>query len=420
MVKPKYPRFLADRVATALADTPVVGVVGARQTGKSTLVRELVRLPRGATYVTFDDPLPLATARVDPDGFLEASGVPLVLDEAQRVPGIFRAIKRTVDRDRRPGRFLLTGSADILHLPKISESLAGRIELLTLWPLSQGELVGHKEAFIDHAFGTVPLAGRREAPQSLLTRVLRGGFPTVVDRNEPRRAEWFESYVATVVQREVSDFATIERLADLPRLVRLMAARSATVLNVADVSRATGIQHSTLTRYLTLLDLAYLTLRIPAWTGSAVRRLIRHPKVLMSDSALAAQLVGADRDRLRKDGRTYGQLLETFVTMELRKQLGWSKTRATLHHYRSGSGVEVDIVLERSDGKLVAIEVKTAEKVEPRDANALRSIADVVGDRFHRGIVLYGGAETVPLGRSIHAVPITSLWTTRGDRPDVL
>jgi predicted AAA+ superfamily ATPase len=411
MVKPQYPRFIADRVTTALADTPVVGVIGARQTGKSTLVRELVRLPRGATYVTFDDPLPLAAARADPDGFLDGYGVPLVLDEAQRVPGIFRAVKRSVDRDRRPGRFLLTGSADILHLPRISESLAGRIELITLWPLSQGELGGRKETFIDDAFSAVPLSGRGEAPRSLLERVLRGGFPTVVDRDVPRRAEWFESYVATVVQREVGDIATIERLADLPRLVRLMAARSATILNVADVSRATGIQHTTLTRYLTLLDLAYLTLRMPAWTGSAARRLVKHPKVVMADSGLAAQLVGADRDRLRKDGRTYGQLLETFVAMELRKQLGWSKTRATLHHYRSGSGIEVDILLERTDGKVVAIEVKAAEKVEPGDANALRSIADIVGDRFHRGIVLYAGADAVPLGRSIHAVPIASLWS---------
>lgn len=413
MVRSSYPRFIAERVVAALRDTPVVAVVGARQAGKSTLVRDLVPLPRNATYVTLDDPVPLATARADPDGFIDAHDGPLVLDEAQRVPEIFRAIKRSVDRDRRPGRFLLTGSADILHLPRASESLAGRMEILTLWPLSQGELERRREVFVDRAFGDAAfqLASRgAEGRRRLVERILRGGFAGVVDRDPTRRAAWYDSYIATVLQREVSDIATIERAAELPMLARLLAARTGTVLNVAELTRATGIPHATLTRYLTLLDLAYVTMRASAWSGDVGRRLLKHPKVFATDSGLAAHLSAVDASSLDPDGRSLGHLVETFVAMELRKQLGWSRTRATLHHYRSVTGGEVDIVLERGDGALVGIEVKASETLEARDANGLRAFAETVGTRFHRGIVLYAGSRTIALGRSLHAIPVAALW----------
>ncbi|TMC54532.1 MAG: ATP-binding protein [Chloroflexi bacterium] len=412
MVKSLYTRFLADRVSAALDDTPVVAVVGARQAGKSTLVREQVALPSRAVYVTFDDPVPLAAARADPDGFIDSYDVPLVLDEAQRVPEIFRAIKRAVDRHRRPGRYLLTGSADVLHLPRVSESLAGRMEVLTLWPLSQGELAGRRETFVDRVFSEgLPVAEVHESLAHLVGRVVRGGFPDAVTRDAERRSAWFESYAATVLQREVSEIAAIERAHELPRLLRVMAGRSGTALNLAEISRATGIQHSTLTRYVTLLELAYLVRRIPAWTGSASRRLIRHPKIVMSDSGLAAHLVGADTAGIASDSRERGALIEAFVAMELVKQSGWAKSRVAIHHYRSAPGTEVDIVIERADRRLVGIEVKTAATIDSRDANGLRSLADATGSRFHRGLVLYLGRETVPLGRAIHALPIPALWS---------
>jgi len=412
MVKSLYTRFLADRVSAALDDTPVVAVVGARQAGKSTLVREQVALPSRAVYVTFDDPVPLAAARADPDGFIDSYDVPLVLDEAQRVPEIFRAIKRAVDRHRRPGRYLLTGSADVLHLPRVSESLAGRMEVLTLWPLSQGELAGRRETFVDRVFSEgLPVAEVHESLAHLVGRVVRGGFPDAVTRDAERRSAWFESYAATVLQREVSEIAAIERAHELPRLLRVMAGRSGTALNLAEISRATGIQHSTLTRYVTLLELAYLVRRIPAWTGSASRRLTRHPKIVMSDSGLAAHLVGADTAGIASDSRERGALIEAFVAMELVKQSGWAKSRVAIHHYRSAPGTEVDIVIERADRRLVGIEVKTAATIDSRDANGLRSLADATGSRFHRGLVLYLGRETVPLGRAIHALPIPALWS---------
>ena len=412
MVKSLYTRFLADRVSAALDDTPVVAVVGARQAGKSTLVREQVALPSRAVYVTFDDPVPLAAARADPDGFIDSYDVPLVLDEAQRVPEIFRAIKRAVDRHRRPGRYLLTGSADVLHLPRVSESLAGRMEVLTLWPLSQGELAGRRETFVDRVFSEgLPVAEVHESLAHLVGRVVRGGFPDAVTRDAERRSAWFESYAATVLQREVSEIATIERGHELPRLVRVMAGRSGTALNLAEISRATGIQHSTLTRYVMLLELAYLVSRIPAWTGSTSRRLLRHPKIVMSDSGLAAHLVGADTAGIASDSRERGALIEAFVAMELVKQSGWAKSRVAIHHYRSAPGTEVDIVIERADRRLVGIEVKTAATIDSRDANGLRSLADATGSRFHRGLVLYLGRETVPLGRAIHALPIPALWS---------
>jgi hypothetical protein len=286
------------------------------------------------------------------------------------------------------------------------------MEIVTLWPLSQGEIAGRRETFIDRAFGEASLAAPEgETLGALLRRVTRGGFPEAVARDSERRAAWFESYVAGVLQREITDIAAIERVGELPRIVRLLAARAGTVLNVADLGREAGISHTTLTRYLSMLDLAYLTVRVPSWSGNVGRRLIRHPKVLFVDTGLAAQLIGTDAAGLGRDGRMRGALVETFVAMELRKQLGWSATRAVLHHFRNSSGTEVDVVLERSDGSLVAIEIKASATIESRDANGLRSFAETAHRRFHRGILLYLGRERVALGGRIQAIPMTAIWS---------
>src|SRR5207249_4540390 len=304
MVKSLYTRFLADRVSAALDDTPVVAVVGARQAGKSTLVREQVALPSRAVYVTFDDPVPLAAARADPDGFIDSYDVPLVLDEAQRVPEIFRAIKRAVDRHRRPGRYLLTGSADVLALPRVSESLAGRMEVLTLWPLSQGEILGRPEAFIAAMFAVVAPVhpGPGDSRADLIDLALRGGYPEVLGRRDPaRRRAWFRSYVTTMLQRDVRDLAQIGGLTELPRLLSVLAARSSSLLNIAELSRTLGLPHTTLTRYLALLENAFLVRRIPAWAGSRARRVVKMPRLLIPDTGLLGHLAGLTPSRLNED-----------------------------------------------------------------------------------------------------------------------
>ncbi|MCK4548280.1 MAG: ATP-binding protein [Candidatus Eisenbacteria sp.] len=399
----------------ALADRPVVLVNGARQTGKSTLVQWLARDLHPARYVTLDDATVLAAAREDPPGFLQGFEGPVILDEVQRVPELFLAIKTEVDRDRSPGRFLLTGSADVLLLPRLSESLAGRMEIHTLWPLSQGEIESVQEEFVDAVFARSAklVPGPRLDRADLLDRILAGGYPDVISRRSPsRRAAWFGSYVTTILQRDVRDLANIEHLTTMPRLLALLAARVGSLLNFSEISRSLGLPQSTLKRYVALFETAFLFQPLPAWSGNLGMRLIKSPKVMLNDSALAAHLMGLDRRRLRKQPSLAGPLLEGFVVTELRKQVGWSRTQPRLFHFRTPAGQEVDIVLEDAAGSVVGIEVKASASVRADDFKGLRALRDALGSRFVRGIVLYTGFESVAFGPKLSAQPITVLWRT--------
>jgi hypothetical protein len=402
------PRALSPVVAQALRDTPVVFLGGPRQSGKSTLAQ---RVAPDATYTTLDDAVALAAASADPDGFVAGLPRRAVIDEVQRVPSLFRAIKSNVDRDRKPGRFLLTGSGDVLAVPRVSESLAGRIELLTLWPFAEVELEGTL-GLVDSLFEPGALThGRLETSRAELTRrMLRGGFPEIQERSAVRRGPWFDSYVATITQRDVRDLAEIRGLTELPRLLRLLAARTASVLNIAELSRSSGIAQTTLARYLSLLEATYLLRRIPAWSGNLGKRLLSHPKIVLADTGLAAHLQGVDEARLASDPHLAGPLLENFVVMELHKQISWSRTRPDLYHVRSVSGDEVDVVLERPDGTLVGIETKAGSALDAADFRGLRMLADKLGRKFLRGFVLYTGAQEIAFGRQLHAVPIAALW----------
>jgi predicted AAA+ superfamily ATPase len=405
---------LSVAIEDALRDTPVVVVNGARQTGKTTLVRAIARARPHTSYFTLDDPVVLAAARSDPDGFVAGLGGPTVIDEVQHAPGLFRAIKLSVDRDRRAGRFLLTGSADVLLLPTLSESLAGRADIRTLWPLAQVEIDrAPSAAFVDRLFSArLP---RVEATDGLradaIARLLRGGFPAVLRRAARRRAAWFDAYVMTILQRDVRDLAAIDGLTDMPRLFRLLAARVSSILNVAELSRSAAIPHSTLTRYLTLLETTFLLHKLPAWSHNLGKRLLKHPKVHLCDPGLAAHLQGIDSRRLERDPTLLGPLLEGFVAMELRKQLGWSRTRAALYHFGSVSGDEVDLVLERADGAVVGVEVKAAASLRSDELRGLRSLAALLGRKLARGVVLYLGPSTVVFDRTLCALPISALWT---------
>ncbi len=405
-------RNLTKRLREALADRPVVLLHGARQTGKTTLVRTLAESELGARYITFDDLTFLAAARGDPAGFLAGFQGPLVLDEVQRVPDLLVAIKAAVDRDRKPGRFLLTGSANVLLVPQLSESLAGRMEIVTLWPFSQGEIAGVVEGFVDAAFGDAPPAlGTAAKGVAIGERVLVGGFPEALSITAgARREAWFDAYLTTILQRDVRDLANIDGLAELPRLLALVAARPMALLNYAELSRSSGVPQSTLKRYFALLEAVFLVRTLRPWHANLGKRLVKSPRILLCDSGLASHLMGIDLSRVTEDRTLFGGLLESFVAMELSKQVGWSATAPALHHFRTHEGDEVDFVLEQRSGALVGIEVKSAATVTGADFKGLHALAQAAGRRFRRGIVLYTGTEVVPFGPRLFAVPIDTLW----------
>jgi predicted AAA+ superfamily ATPase len=405
-------RRLATALLAALKDRPVVFLNGARQTGKTTLARAIARGPHPARYLTLDDAGVLAAARADPEGFVAAQQGPVVLDEVQRAPELFLALKASVDRDRRPGRFLLTGSAGVLLLPRLAEALVGRMEVLTLWPLSQGEIAGVRDGFVDAAFQAKPpdLRPERRAGPGLASRIVRGGFPEPLRLTAARRNSWFRSYVSTLLQRDVRELANIEGLTALPVLLDMLAVRASGLLNVADISRTSGLPQTTLKRYLALLDSAFLLQWLPAWHAKLGRRLVKAPKLVLLDSGLAAHLLGLDAQRLARERSLLGQALEGFVVAELRKQVAWSRVQPSLYHFRTHEGLEVDIVMEDAAGRLVGVEVKAGATLGAGDVKGLRALAEATGARFRHGIVLYGGSEVVPFGPRLHALPVDALW----------
>lgn len=407
-----YRRYIEPGLRAALSDTRVVLLNGARQTGKSTLAREFAERLAGR-YLTLDDETLLGTARADPSALVRGTAALTVIDEVQKAPGLFPAIKMEVDRDRRPGRFLLTGSANVFLLPKLSESLAGRMEILPLQPLSQDELAGRKAGFPDALFSEGAWPARRHAADRLdvCARVVGGGFPEALSR-EPgdRRSAWFRSYISSLLQRDIRDLAHIEGLTDMPRLLGLLAARTSALMNVSELSRSVGIAHATLRRYLGLLEATFILQPLPAWSVNLGKRFVKSPKIHLVDSGLAAHLRGETDPRQLAQSPSLGPLLESFVLQEIRKQLGWSRQSATPYHFRTAAGREVDIVLEAPGGRVAGVEVKAAAAVGKGDFAGLETLAETAGKRFARGVVIYLGEHVVPYGDLLWAVPIDALW----------
>ena len=413
-----YHRKISNRLQDALFDTPVVLICGARQTGKTTLVRETGIVPSTAHYITLDNATILAAAKSDPTGFisgLSASGEPLILDEVQSAPELFPAIKESVDRDRRPGRFLLTGSANVLLLPRLSESLAGRMEILTLWPLAQAEIMNTAGSFTDWLFtphNFIQGAGRVQPikKEELIHRLISGGYPEPLARSQARRENWFEAYFTTILQRDVRDISHIEGLLQLPRLLKMLAARTASLLNTADISRTSDISYTSLTRYLALLENIYLIRTIPSWSGNLTSRLVKSPKIMLNDTGMAAYLLGLSEQRLRRDPQLMGPLLENFAAMEIIKDIGWSRTRPSLFHWRTAQREETDLLLEARDGGIVGIEIKASATLSTGDFKGLRALEKRTGEKFVRGVALYTGNVAAPFGEKLFAVPISALW----------
>ena len=402
-----FDRRLAVEINESLQDASVVFVQGARQVGKSTLARTLP----ARRYLTLDDATTLAAAGADAEGFVAGLDGPVTIDEVQRVPALALAIKKAVDERRAPGRFLLTGSARLLLLPQLADALVGRMEVAALWPLAQTEIEGTRTQIVDRLFEErFDLSpAELDAPTP---RLVRGGYPEVVGRRTARsRARWFESYLTTMLQREVLSIQAIDDLWALPRLLALVASRSGALLNVASLSRQSGIPQTTLRRYLGLLEGAFLVQPLPAWSTNLGKRLTKSPKLYLVDSGLACHLVGADERTLAAMATLGGPLLEGFVVQELLRQAGWSELRPVLGHFRTAAGLEIDVVLEDRRGRLVGVEIKAAASIDRRDLRGMKGLAELTGDRFLRGVVFYTGRDVVPLAANITAVPISALWT---------
>jgi uncharacterized protein len=401
-----YERHLRPKLEAALKTSPVVFIAGARQVGKSTLVQQA--LPNYA-YFSFDDASVLATARRDPQTFIRGLDK-AILDEVQLLPELARGLKLEVDRNRSPGRFVLTGSANLLVLPHLADALVGRMTVLTLYPLSQGELQGKEEGFIDWLFAKNDIKIQKLPTPSLVDSVVRGGFPEAVAYTHSERASWYQNYVNTLLLRDVRDFANVRGLAELPNLIAMLAARNATLFNIAELSRTLAMPHSTLSNYLDMLEALFLIRRVPAWSSNLGKRLVKTPKLYMLDSGLAASLLNLDAERLKREPTLFGNLLENFVVMELYKQLTWSKTRARLYHFRTHTGQEVDTVLEGPAGDIVGIEVKNKVGIGAKDFKGLEALKELTGKKFKRGVLFYGGENLLPFGEKIWAVPLSGLW----------
>jgi predicted AAA+ superfamily ATPase len=401
-------------VAEALEDTRVVAINGAGQVGKSTIARALAAATDQPVIRLLDDPVTFEAAREDPVGFVEHDGLQLI-DEIQLAPQLFRAIKLSVDLDPRPGRFLLTGSARILALRDLPDALPGRMETIELWPFSQGEIDGAPDRFVDAVFAHGPgiKLESKMRRRDYLDRVVRGGFPEAVRRTDRRRSAFFESYISTLIERDVTQLADIEKRSDLRRLLTLLAGRSGGLLAATALSTQSGLARATMSRYLELLSAVFLIKEIPAWAAGPTQRATRTPKLAFVDSGIACHLLDQNASRLAEPGGASGAMVENFVLMELARQLTWNEQRASLFHYRTRDGVEVDAVLETPDGRVVGIEVKSGANVRAEDLAGLRHLERRLGDRFLAGYILYAGQQTLSFGGKMSALPLESLWQAR-------
>ncbi len=406
-----FPRFAEARLTEALADSPVVLIHGPRQCGKTTLA-QIVGRRSGYAYLSFDDDVARNGAQADPAGFVADLPERAILDEVQRVPALFAAIKTAVDRKRVAGRFLLTGSANVLLLPKLADSLAGRIQILRLHPLAQCELARREPGFLDKLFSGAFKTRRTERlAGELAERIVAGGYPAALARpTGRRRAAWYRDYLEALVQRDVRDLARINALDTLPRLLAFAAAQTSRLLNVTDLAAPFQLSRPTIRDYVTLLHRVFLLETLPPWHSNRLSRLVKTPKLHIGDTGLVCALLGVDAAALVADRPLFGQLLETFAFQELRRQASWHDEPSAFHHFRDKDGAEVDIVIERGARLLAGVEVKAAATVAPADFRGLRKLKEAAGNRFRGGVVLYDGETSASFGDGLYAVPLRTLW----------
>ena len=408
--KSYIPRRVEAEIEASLADTRVVLVTGPRQAGKSTLVRRYVTETRPA--ITLDDIATLNAAKSDPAGFIRGlDGA--VIDEIQRAPELMLAIKESVDHDQRPGRFLLTGSANLLALPKLGDSLAGRMAVITLLPFAQAELQGSAGNLIDRMFaGQRPiLSGKPVIGAKLLNAVMTGGYPEAIERTDPvRRKRWMKDYLRLVLDRDARDVSNIEQIDQLPALMAMLAEQAGQLTNASALGSSLNLSALTTRRYIGILERIYLVRLTQPWCNNRFSRLTKTPKVNFFDTGLLAALRNETIDSFSMDRGRLGAMMECFAVSEVLKQLTWCQTDATLSHLRTRDGDEIDIILEDSQGRIVAIEVKASATLRPNDFNAMKKLQLAMGERFVRGLILHDHDRITPVDERIHAAPLSLLW----------
>ena len=414
-----FPRWVEPRINEAMLDTPVVLVVGPRQAGKTTLVRQVAS--NGLRYLTLDDELTLLAAREDPVGFISSLDR-AVIDEIQRAPQLLLAIKKSVDEDRRPGRFLLTGSANLMTLPTVADSLAGRMETLSLLPLSQSEIEGQSANWLDHVFsGRLPQVMTSDdltvsaQSQDLIQRVLRGGYPEALTRQSSRRrVTWAKQYIDAIIQRDVRDITEIDHLDQLPRFLSALAQKAGQVSNYSQLGGQVGLDGKTVARYIGIFEQMCLLKRVQAWARNRLNRVVKTPKLQFIDAGLLSALLDLTEEEVEKDRTRFGNVLETFVYGELLKHSTTAAGDYRLMYFRDFDKFEVDIVIENTAGQLVGVEVKATATLRVQDLRGLKKLSTFAGESFKMGVLLYNGKETLPLGDGLWAAPIASLWGREG------
>jgi uncharacterized protein len=406
-----FQRRLEKHVVEALEAARVVAVLGARQTGKSWLANRFTAQDR--PYLTLDDLGQLAQAENDPIGFIASLPPKAIIDEIQRVPKLLLPIKVAVDQNPEKGRFLLTGSANLLTLPKLADSLAGRMIVLELFPLSQAEIEQTQSNVIEQLFtGTFPWTPTPIEQADLAARIIRGGYPdAVLTTNTTARSRWFDGYLLTLMQRDIREIAHIADITAMGRLLQTLAPRSGSLLNYTSLASTAEMPKSTVIRHISALEQAYLIHRIPAWSFDLSRRLTKLPKLHLMDSGIAAHLMRVDAERILKDRNLFGSLLETFIASELRKHASWSDRNAQLYHYRSHDGLEVDFILESPTGARIAIEIKASATLSTADFRSVCRLMDDARIKLTRAVVLYTGSTIVPARENVHGIPLSIFWS---------
>lgn len=400
-----HKRHIAIYLKEAAQDTPAIILQGPRQCGKSTAS---TMVDSAYQYFTFDDVTTLKSAQSDPKGFVLSLPQYCILDEIQRVPELFTSLKLVIDQKRTPGRFILTGSSDILSLPLLSDSLAGRIEVVTMSPLTQAEIEAVPPT-IESILNGDKISAGATSPDDILARVCRGGFPEVQNRSSKRRASWFKSYLNTLIQRDIMDISHISAFDQIPQLTRLLANRIGNLLNVADISKSLKITQPTVDSYIGLLRQIFVVHMSEPYFNNLEKRIVKSPKVHLVDTGMAASLLNVDENTIQQSPHR-GKLVESFVVNEIRSQLLAQNEDVRFLHYRDRDKYEVDLVIEFPDESIVGIEVKSAHSVFNADFNGLRKLQRVSGDRFQQGILFYFGDTTYPFGDNFRAVPISSLY----------
>lgn len=413
-------RHITNRLKKALEVTPIVFLNGARQTGKSTLVQEIApqigKFGHPAQYVTFDRPTYMAAASAAPEAFLTGYDLPLIIDEVQMVPELFRTLKvvvdelRTVENANANGRYLLTGSANILALPKLSDPLVGRMSVLTLYPFTAAEATHNLGGGIERIL-KMDFKGLDDRGLSLIQAIQVASFPEILQFDKEKRRTWFDGYLTTILQRDVRQLAELEKISALPHLLQVLATRIGGLINDSDISRDVGLNSVTGKSYRNILKMMFLTFDVRPWHRNIGKRLVKTPKGYLLDTLLACHILDLDfEDTAQNKPELFGHLLENFVATEIIKQLSNGDTKAELYHFRTSDGKEVDFILEKPDGSVFAIEVKRSESVTIDDFKGIKEFATLAKDDFIGGIVLYSGKDAVPFGKNLWAVPFHVLW----------